>query len=203
MSMKQQLGSLWDRVIVIVVLCALGAGAAYFVAVNQPPSYQSRTLIALGPKVTAGSTLSSSTQALYDRSVPSTLAQIATSSSVAKAATEATAVPPSAVAITSAVVNDANAVEITVTGARPDQTRRVAMEVASRSMLRFNQLYPLFRTVNIGPAADGADTAVSPSVAAAAGGLLGLFLGVLVALGLGRRRQRLSVVTAAPARAAG
>lgn len=203
MSLNDHVRALRDRLLIIVLLAAVGAGLGYWAASNQPPSYQSSSLIALGPKRTVDSSLSSITQALYDRSVPSTLAQVATSASTLDVAANLTGLDAAQLQTDAVVANDSNVVEVVVTGGGPTQTQRFAQMVTSQAMLKFNNLYPIFRTINIGPPALGADNRVSPTVGAIAGGAVGLLIGVLLALALGRRHPALTVVDPRRSKATG
>ena len=190
MTFGEHMRILRDRWWVLLLLAILGAAAGYGIAWAQPDAYRSTVEVALGPRPTPGGTLSDTTNSLKDRSITSTMAQIAQSTSVVEMASERTGLSADAFTIEGLIVNNANVVAVNVVSLSPADSRQYAEEVATLAMAQFERLYPQFRALVISPARDGTSARLPTILAVVPGALVGLFIGYLLALAAGPRERR-------------
>ena len=189
MTLRDHITAVLDRWKLVLVLGAVCAVIGALVVMRQPAPYQSSALLVIGPRVTTTSTPSSTTQALQDTSIRSTLAQIAMSpATVSSAVTTAKAqnVSPSVKAI---IVNDSNVIEVRGSASEGEPARLLTAAAAQRAILTFEGVYPLFTVSQVSAASSPARDTTSPILGVMLGLVVGLFLGYLLALAAAAARR--------------
>lgn len=176
----------WQVVLALGIACALIGSVA---VLRQPAPFQSSALLVLGPRITTASTPSSTTMALQDASIRSTLAQVAMSPATVKAAVTTAEADESSPAVKAVIVNDSNMIEVRGSADDPEIARALTAAAAQRAILTFERVYPLFVVSQVSVASDAVQSATSPLLGFLLGLFVGLFLGYLLALAAAAARR--------------
>jgi uncharacterized protein involved in exopolysaccharide biosynthesis len=192
MTLRDHLRAALVRWPLVLGLFVLGLLVGTLVALAQPTTWTSSALVGIGPRTTSTSTPSSTTIALQDASIRSTLVQMAMSPSTTSYAVALASAQDLDAKITAVVINDSNVVEIRGTASEPAAAEQLARAATARTSASFERLYPLFVVASVSPAASAKEQKASVLTAAVLGGVAGLFLGYLLALAAEAARRSLA-----------
>lgn len=192
MTLRDHLRAALVRWPLVLGLFVLGLLIGTVVALAQPTTWSSSTLVAIGPRTTSTSTPSSTTIALQDPSIRSTLAQIAMSPATVSSAVVLASAKDLSPKVTAVVVNDSNVIEIRGTAAEGPAAEELSRAATAKTSTTFERLYPLFVVATVSPAASAKEEKASVLTAAVLGGAVGLFLGYLLALAAEAARRSLA-----------
>ncbi len=186
---------------IIVLALMVTVGATLFFTFTQSPVYQAVTTLVVVPK-DLGDPRDSlhSLDTLDRRTLVATFAKIPASQTVrekAQAQLGLTSAPMQPYEITVRVVPDTNILQVSVEGPAPDLVQRLANAVAEQARHRGEEFYGLYELKVLDPASQPS-LPVRPEKARnlAVGIVLGLMLGVGVALGAEYFRQSKSAPAA-------
>jgi len=182
MTLAQHLRAISRFAVLIVVLVLIGAGGAVGYTLTRAQAYQSSVRLAIGPQAPPGTSITSTVQTLENTSIPATLAEIGNSGtlhSTAQAAAHATG----NITTEAIVANNSNVVQIKVTAPSASEAVNVANESAKLATQQFESLYTLYKLNTIDDAHSATSTRPSPILAGIFGGLAGLIVGYLIAIG--------------------
>lgn len=189
MTLRDHIKAVLDRWQVVLALGAVCAVIGAMIVLRQPAPYQSSALLVIGPRITSTSTPSSTTQALQDASIRSTLAQIAMSPATVSAAVTASKAQEASPSVKAVIVNDSNVIEVRGSASEADAAKQLTAAAAQRTILTFERVYPLFVVSQVSAASSPTQAKTSPLLGLLLGLVVGLFLGYLLALAAAAARR--------------
>jgi capsular polysaccharide biosynthesis protein len=162
---------------VFVGICAVIGAITVASALSLTSAhYQGQFSLAIGPGDQPVSAYSTLLEALDKRSVPSTLAQIATSDTAKHTAAIGSDVTANTMTVHAVVVLDSNVVAVTVNGTNATNVRKFALALQTATSASFENLYTLYE---IRPLRTATTTTPVPRHVSS-GALLGLIIGALI-----------------------
>jgi len=177
-----------QRFLGLVIGAAIaGAAIAAFALALPQAKYEARFTVALAPYTSNAGTYSDLIEALANRTIPTTFAQVVMSPTVTDEAATAAQVKPNNT-VHAVVLTDSNVIESTVTGTDRIAVRNYAGSLLDVSTRNFNSLYPLYTVTPLRTPAT--TTTVSRHLVAGLifGAAAGAILAFLVALVIERAR---------------
>jgi uncharacterized protein involved in exopolysaccharide biosynthesis len=182
----------------VLVVILVAVGVAWWLTSRQTPTYQASASLVVTPNTEVRDTtdLLRALETLERRTVVATFARLPSSPETTDAVAERLGIEPREVGyywIGGAVVPNTNIVRIDVYGPDPERTAEVANATARVVRREARHLYKIYSLREIGRAEPPRrPVRPEPRRNAVVAAILGLFLGILAALGLETARSRRS-----------